>query len=186
MGKKLHRSWGIPHPSEWLHYFRTLFSEEHSTIIGMLNELQRLEYEPFFSEIDYRITENEIIKELDRLNSKASPGPDKISGGVLLAGKHILIPAFQLFFGKLFSSASHPICFSHNVLESLFKKGDPGDPDNYQGIAIGSMISKIYDLIILERLEKRINKFHPLSPNQIGFKKGHRTSDHIRLFLTLL
>ena len=181
------RKWGksstdpgesIP-PSEWLHYFQTLLSEEHSTPIEMLNELQRLEQEPFFSEMDYRITENEITKAFDCLYSKVSPGPDKISGGFLVAGKDILMPAFKLFFGKIFSSASYPICFSHNFLKSLFKKGDPADPDNYRRIAIGSMIAKVFDLIILERLEKRIKKFHPLSPNQIGFKKGHRTSDHM-------
>ena len=41
------------------------------------------------------------------------------------------------------------------------------------------MISKLFNLIILERLEKRIKRFYTLSPNQIGFKKGHRTSDHM-------
>ena len=154
-------------------------NEEHPTHIGLLNELHKLEQEPFFSELDFRITENEITEALNRLNTKASPGPDKISGAFLVAGKEILMPMFKLFFQKLFSLASHPVSFAYNFLKSLLKKGDPGDPDNYRGIAIGSMISKLFNLIILERLEKRIRKFHPLSPNQIGFKKGHRTSDHM-------
>ena len=32
---------------------------------------------------------------------------------------------------------------------------------------------------MLARLEKKIEETHPISPNQIGFKKGHRTGDHI-------
>ena len=57
--------------------------------------------------------------------------------------------------------------------------GDPENPDNYRGIAVGSDIGNIFDLLTLERLEIRVQHSHPLSPHQIGFKKGHRTSDHI-------
>ena len=32
---------------------------------------------------------------------------------------------------------------------------------------------------MLDRLEKRIERTYPISPNQIGFRKGHRTGDHI-------
>ena len=188
------RKWGkgsadpaesIP-PSEWLQYFQSLLSEEHATPVEMLNELNRLEHEPFFSESDYRFTENEILKALNRLNSNASPGPDKITGGILVAGKNILMPAFKLFFGKLFCSALHPVSFSRNFLKSLFKKGDTSDPDNYRGIAIGSMLAKVFDLIILQRLEGDILKSHPLSSNQIGFKKGHRTSDHMFVLKSII
>ena len=58
---------------------------------------------------------------------------------------------------------------------TLFKKGEIEDPDNYRGIAIGSVIGKIFSLILLGRLESVIQISHPISPNQIGLKKGHRT-----------
>ena len=61
-------------------------------------------------------------------------------------------------------------------MKTIFKKGDP---DNYRRIAIGSMLAKVSNLIILERVESRISRTHPISPNQIGFKKCHRTGDHI-------
>ena len=31
-----------------------------------------------------------------------------------------------------------------------------------------------------------VQSLHPVSPNQIGFKKGHRTSDHIFLLKTIV
>ena len=40
-------------------------------------------------------------------------------------------------------------------------------------------MSKLFCLIILDRLEGVAQSLHPVSPNQIGFKKGHRTSEHI-------
>ena len=50
------------------------------------------------------------------------------------------------------------------------KKGEAEDPDNYRGIAIGSALGKIFSLIILDR-EPVVQISHPISPNQIGFKK---------------
>ena len=75
--------------------------------------------------------------------------------------------------------AAQPNIFSLNVLKSIFKKEDPSNPDNYRGIATGSVIAKVFNLIILGRLEGRVINDQLLNPNQIGFKKGHQTSDHI-------
>ena len=47
-------------------------------------------------------------------------------------------------------------------------------------------MSKLCNLILLERLEKRIDRSHPVSVNQIGFKKGHRTADHIFVLNTIV
>ena len=38
------------------------------------------EREPYFSELDYQITETEINKALKWINKKARPDPDKIPG----------------------------------------------------------------------------------------------------------
>ena len=166
-------------PSEWLNYFQSLLSEKTPTAPTILKELQTLEQEPYFSELDYSITAADINSALKRLNKDSSPGPDRISGAHLLAGIDVLMPALKLLFNKMFSSAKQPSIFSLNFLKAIFKKGDTSDPENYRGIAIGSMIAKVFDLILLERLENRMSNTHPLSPNQIGFKKRHRTSDHI-------
>ena len=89
-----------------------------------------------FSEMDYKITNVEITKALKRIKTEASPGPDKIPGSCLPAGNSTLMPALSIFFNKLFSMAAQPCSFSLNFLKSIFKKGDPSDPNNYRGIAI--------------------------------------------------
>ena len=91
-----------------------------------------------------------------------------------------------MFFNKLFSHAVQPKDLNINFLMTLFKKGEIEDPDNYRGIAIGSALGKIFSLILLDRLESVIQISHPISPNQIGFKKGHRTSDHIYVLKTIV
>ena len=133
--------------------------------------METLENKPFFSQLDYRIENGEIEKALKRLNRKASPGVDKISGGLLFEGLGNLLPIFNLFFNKLFSHALQPKKLYINYLITIFKKGEIDDPDNYRGIAIGSAVGKIFSLILLERLESVVQISHPISPNQIGFKK---------------
>jgi hypothetical protein len=142
---------------------------------------------PYFdAQLDYKIENGEIEKALKRLNRKASPGVDRISGGLLFEGLGDLLPIFNLFFNKLFSHALQPKKLYINYLITIFKKGEIDDPDNYRGIAIGSAVGKIFSLILLERLESVVQISHPISPNQIGFKKGHRTSDHIFVLKTIV
>ena len=79
--------------------------------------------------------------------------------------------AAAILFNRLFNMTTQPSSFSLNFLKSIFKKEDPSDPNNYRGIAMGSAFAEVFNLIILS------DKL--LSPNQIGFKNGRSTSDHI-------
>ena len=174
------------HPNTWLQHFKNLLNNGVPAPCNMINELETLENVPFFSELDFRITTNEIEKALRRLNKKASPGADKVSGNLLFAGREVLMPLYKLFFNKLFSHATQPKILSINYLKPIFKKGDNSDPENYRGIAVGSALTKVFSLIILDRLETMTQNSHPISPNQIGFKKSHRTSDHIFVLKTII
>ena len=166
-------------PKDWLNHFQELLNEGEDTPDTLKQELHRLESEPVFSKLDYRISTNEFNKAMKRLNTKSAPGVDKISSMLLFTGKIELSQVLFLFLNKLFSYAFQPHSHSLNFLVPIFKKGEIWDPDNYRCIAIGSAIAKIFELILLGRLEEEIYQKHPLSPNQIGFKKGHRTADHI-------
>ena len=173
-------------PKEWMKHFQDLLNEGKEAPDSFKQELHRLESEPVFSELDFRISIDEINKAMKRLNKKSAPGPDKISGNFLYAGKVELQNVLSLYLNKLFSHAFQPHGHSLNFLVPIFKKGEIWMPDNYRGIAIGSALAKIFELILLGRLEEKIYEKHPISINQIGFKKGHRTSDHILVLKTII
>ena len=92
-------------------------------------------------------------------------------------------------FNKVFTFAAYPVLWTQN-LKPIFKKGDICDPNIYRGIAIGSTMSsamsKLFNLILLEMLEARIDRTHPVSVNQIEFKMGHRTADHTIVLSTIV
>ena len=167
-------------PSEWFSHFTSLLNKGADNVApNIYKDLERLESEPVFSDVDFRITIEDIDLALKRLNKSASPGPDKLSGKLVLAGTQELKPLLELLLNKMFTYAKQPNVWSQNYLVTIFKKGDCWNPDNYRGIAVGSCITKLFSLILLHRLENKIAATHPLSDNQIGFKKGHRTADHI-------
>ena len=173
-------------PNDWLNHFQELLNEGEDAPDSFKLELHRLESEPRFSKLDYRISVSELNKAMKRLNTKSAPGTDKISGKLLCVGNIELQQVLILFFNKLFSHAFQPHTHSLNFLVPIFKKGEIWMPDNYRGIAIGSALAKIFELILLGRLEEEIYKEHPISPNQTGFKKGHRTADHIFVLKTII
>ena len=129
---------------------------------------------------------SDIEKALKRLKQNASPGPDAISAKLLFAGRNELMPLYKLLFNKIFVDVSHPTIWSENYLKPIFKKGDIWDPDNFRGIAVGSSLGKLFYLILLDRLEMKSQQLHLISPNQIGFMKGHRTADHIFVLKTIV
>ena len=118
-GKSNNESCEAIHPSEWLNHFQKLFNEAKPIKHSLLEELERLENEPHFSELDFRISRNEINKALKRLNKKSAPGPDHISGNLLWAGKDALTPLFDLFFNKTFTHCSQPRIFALNFLMTI-------------------------------------------------------------------
>ena len=188
------RKWGSPgsdpadsiHPSEWLSHFKSLLNEGLKNPRSRLQEMESLEKEPHFSELDFRISRKEIDTAFKKLNKNASEGPDRVSGKLLYAARDHLIPLLHIMFDKAFCHVSHPSIWGENFLKSILKKGDTGDPNNYRGIAVGSIVGKLFNLIMLGRLEKRIQESNPISCNQIGFTKGHRTADHIFVMKTIV
>jgi hypothetical protein len=60
------------------------------------------------------------------------------------------------------------------------------DPDNFRGITLNSSVSKLFTLLLNERLSDFCDSKGLISDNQIGFRKGSRTSDHIFTLKTLI
>ena len=123
---------------------------------------------------------------LQKLNKKATPGIDRVSATMLYSGREMLIPILKLFLNKTFSEVKHPRDWTINFLKTILKKGSASDPDNFRGIAIGSCLAKLFSLVLLGRLEKFVSQNKLISPNQIGFQKGHRTADHVFTLITIV
>ena len=85
----------------------------------------------------------------------------------------------ELLFNAIFISSMFPDIWRIQILNPLHRKGGIYQPGNSRGIAIGSCLSKLFLSILHGRLVKfaDTNKLIPIQ--QIGYRKGSRTTDHI-------
>ena len=72
------------------------------------------------------------------------------------------------------------------IIQPLFKKCDPEIPDNYRGISLLSICSKLYSYILNKRLTCWTDDNNLLSETHCGFRKTYSTTDHLFTLLALI
>lgn len=90
----------------------------------------------------------------------------------------VLLPSLTILFNRFFAE-SFPSSLASAYLAPVFKKGDPQDPGNYRGIAIISVLSKLYASVLNSRLSAVCETDSVRAHGQAGFRKNHRCSDQI-------
>ena len=151
-----------------------------------LLKLSQDEKEVIFNETDYKITQREISKCIQKLRNKKSPGLDQVLPEMIKYSQHILLPILEKIFNYILTKGKYPSQWLKGYIVPIYKKGDKTDPSNYRGITITSCMGKLFNMIMNERLQNYFTKHNLISKYQIGFKKGSRTSDHIFVLNTLI
>jgi len=91
---------------------------------------------------------------------------------MLKAAEQEITPFLTKYFMVLFSSSQFPSEWTKGLIIPLHKKGDINNPDNYRGISLLSVISKVYTRIINSRLTVWAESNFVLTDAQAGFRKG--------------
>ena len=71
------------------------------------------------------------------------------------------------------------------VIIPLFKKGDKSDPNNYRGICLLPILSRILGRILSTRIRIWAEEMKLLDENQAGFRKGRSTADATQIFIRI-
>ena len=79
---------------------------------------------------------------------------------------------------KIKNSYQYPKLWGLGNTTLIHKEGEEENPSNYRAITICSAMSKLFALIIQNRLKKLVEK-NLIGDYQIGFKTGTRPADHI-------
>ena len=115
-----------------------------------------------------------VIKKLRRWKA---PGCDGITAEMILAENEVTPQILTRLFCRMWHEEVKPDEWELGVLVKMPKKGDLADCNNYGDIALTSVIMKIYSMLILKRLERKIDE--KLRDEQAGFKKGRSCTDQI-------
>ena len=122
------------------------------------------------------IREEDILKELKKLNAKKSSGPDDFPNKLLsLSAEYIYRPITQIFNASI-SEATYPDKWKLAKVIALYKKSSRHLPENYRPISLLDCISKIFERQIYNQMIKFIDKHKILYINQFGFRKNYSTT----------
>ena len=136
--------------------------------------------------LDVEISESEVISAIGALKNGKAAGPDGFSGEFVKYSSPLVVTFLTKLFNKLFNSGTFPLSWSESIIHPLHKKGDVHSTDNYRGISLINITSKLYTYILNKRLTMWVEENNILSEAQAGFRKTYSTIDHIFTLLTLV
>ncbi|GFX87243.1 probable RNA-directed DNA polymerase from transposon X-element [Trichonephila clavipes] len=115
-------------------------------------------------------TPTEVLTYVQRIKPKKSPGLDQISNRMLknLPLKFLLF--ITLLINQLFKNNYFPDSWKTAVVIPLKPDKNPELAQNYRPISLLSCLSKVYEFVLLQRLNQHCAAFNFIIPQQCGFR----------------
>ena len=121
------------------------------------------------------ISLHEITTAASQLKTGKACGIDSIPSELLRLTS--IQEILSLVLNQAFETAVVPEEWKVSGIVPILKKGDLSVCGNYRGIALMSLAAKLYNRILLNRIQPHIEPL--LRPNQNGFRIGRSTTQHI-------
>lgn len=121
-------------------------------------------------------SQGDIKKVILSLNNTKAEGFDGIAIKPIKACADEFSLVLQYLINMSFSDGCFPNILKKSIIKPIHKKGCKSSIDNYRPIAITSVISKIFETVMCDRLKGFVNKFNILKSEQYGFQQGKSTS----------
>ena len=169
-------------PSEWVSHFENLLNIQPNIENSLKQRVDRMLNSNacnLFNELNFKITLKELSQAASLLKKGKSSGTDGITNEMILSSFPYLNLYYLRIFNLIFVNSTFPKSWNINTLTPLHKKGSIHVRENYRGIAVSNCIAKLFLTIIHNRLSKFAASHDIIPPNQIGYRKGSRTTDHI-------
>jgi hypothetical protein len=173
---------------QWYDHFSKLFSPDSDQPInddiqvddnvGTLDEIQD-------AILNSEIMDNEILDAIKSLNVNKSVGGNLLPKQ-LVYGANVLLPFLCRLFNRLFSKGEFPDKWTQTVIIPLHKKGDVNSANNYRGIALLDVVSKVYIAILTRRVTFYVEIYNKISECQSGFRAGYATVDNAYILYSIV
>lgn len=137
------------------------------------------------AELNVQFTAASVAKGIASLHGgKATVGVLKLDA--LSAAAAELAPCLAAIFNASQRVGALPRPWALCGITPIHKGGDVTDPGNYRGIAVGSLLAKLYAAMLNERLMEWTERHGLRARGQAGFRRDHRTTDQVFVLRTLI
>ena len=123
-----------------------------------------------YKDINWVISESEVLKHLKELDASKAMGPDKINPFLIKSIAEVFVKPLTLIFQKSVSSGIVPSAWKEAKITPRYKKGNKTEPSNYRPVTL--TLEKLVRKSILSHLTEN----HLLSDKQYGFRSGRSCS----------
>ena len=155
---------------QWFNHFKNLLGSP-------VEQVDPTTIQPVLHNVDIddsNFTLDEVIKARKQIKEGTAPGEDVIMPEVLI---RINIDDIILKFGNKLLEGQKPDKFSILTIVPIPKSGDLSCTNNYRGIALSSLVAKIVNKMLLNRIRPKIDPL--LRGNQSGFRPGRSTTAQV-------
>ena len=101
--------------------------------------------------------------------------------------KHLPLSGISLFKGLVNDCLENkvvPSVWRESIVTMLQKKEEnPSDPSNYRPISITSCLARLFEKLILERLNAFLNSNNIIIDQQSGFRRKRQTKDNLAMLI---
>lgn len=125
------------------------------------------------------VIEEDVIKYIAKLKNKISFGLDEVQVAAVKHNAHLLCKPLCKIINMCFEQGQFPSNLKDAKVIPIYKKGDANNMKNYRPISLLSVFSKIFELILNDRLLSYFHTKQYFVKNQHGFRKNKSTTTAI-------
>ena len=118
------------------------------------------------------INENDIARHLKNLDPNKSTGVDLVSSRLLRECQEELILPLKLLFNKSMQEGIVPSLWKCANVTPIFKKGNKCEAGNYRPISLTSVVIKILERIIKDKITSFLDRHKLIIDSQHGFRNS--------------
>ena len=150
-------------------YFSSVFTVEDYANLPELNYIVDEQLE------NAHCSMSEVVKHLQALKPNKYPGSDYILSHILQVCANELAPSITVLLNKSFSTGPVPDDWKSADISPIHKKGSKHKRENNRQISLTSIVCKIGEKIVHDRVIKFWNDLNILNEHQFAYLRGRST-----------
>lgn len=118
----------------------------------------------------FKITTGMVRNILGKINANKTPGPDKIAPRILKESMDQLSKPLATLFNHTLTSGKVPKVWKLANVTPIQKKGDKSLPQNYRPISLTSVVCKVMETILRDKMVNFLEENNLINDSQHGFR----------------
>ena len=123
------------------------------------------------------ISKTELLRALKQTKMETVPGVDEISLNMLKAGAEVSVKWLKVIMDKIWETESIPKDWTNQIIIPIHKHGSRSRYENYKGISLLCVVSKIFGKAVLNRIQDVVES--QLGEHHAGFRSNRGCCDQI-------